>query len=80
MSRRPARAASHQTSTSLLLKNESAEALRFQVTAFAWTNAIDGEMKLESDERHRVLSGALLDRAGPDAARARRDQRTCDDA
>lgn len=37
----------NETSTSLLLKNESAEALRFQVTAFAWTNAVDGEMKLE---------------------------------
>jgi fimbrial chaperone protein len=36
-----------QTSTSLLLKNESTEAIRFQVSAFAWTNAIDGEMKLE---------------------------------
>lgn len=37
----------NETSTSLVLKNESAEALRFQVTAFAWTNAIDGEMRLE---------------------------------
>jgi P pilus assembly chaperone PapD len=37
----------NETSTSLLLKNEAAEALRFQVTAFAWANAIDGEMKLE---------------------------------
>jgi fimbrial chaperone protein len=36
----------NQTSTSLLLKNESDEGLRFQVTAFVWTNAIDGEMKL----------------------------------
>jgi fimbrial chaperone protein len=35
-----------ETSTSLLLKNESAEAIRFQVTAFSWTNAPDGEMKL----------------------------------
>jgi fimbrial chaperone protein len=37
----------NEKSTSLLLKNESAEALRFQVTAFAWTNAIDGEMKVD---------------------------------
>ena len=37
----------NETSTSLLLKNESAEPLRFQVTAFTWTNAIDGEMRLE---------------------------------
>jgi fimbrial chaperone protein len=36
-----------QTSTSLLLKNESAEVIRFQVSAFSWTNAIDGEMTLE---------------------------------
>jgi fimbrial chaperone protein len=36
-----------QTSTSLLLKNESNETIRFQVSAFSWTNAIDGEMKLE---------------------------------
>lgn len=37
----------NETSTSLLLKNEASEALRFQVTAFTWTNAIDGEMQLE---------------------------------
>jgi P pilus assembly chaperone PapD len=33
-----------QTSASLLLKNESAETIRFQVSAFTWANDAAGEM------------------------------------
>lgn len=37
----------NETSTSLLLKNESTVPIRFQVTAFSWTNDSDGQMQLD---------------------------------
>jgi P pilus assembly chaperone PapD len=36
-----------QTSASLVLRNEGAEALRFQITAFAWSNDADGHLVLQ---------------------------------
>src|SRR5262245_29898801 len=36
-----------ETSTSLLLKNESIQPIRFQVSAFTWTNDSDGQMQLD---------------------------------
>jgi fimbrial chaperone protein len=38
----------NETSTSLLLKNESTQPIRFQVSAFSWSNELDGQMKLET--------------------------------
>lgn len=39
-----------EQSTSLLLRNESAETLRFQITAFRWTNSDAGDMRLDATE------------------------------
>jgi fimbrial chaperone protein len=36
-----------QTSTSLVLRNEGPEALRFQVSAFAWSNDAEGQLVLQ---------------------------------
>jgi fimbrial chaperone protein len=36
-----------QTSTSLMLRNDGGESLRFQVSAFAWSNDRDGQMVLK---------------------------------
>jgi fimbrial chaperone protein len=38
--------ARNQTSTSLMLRNDGGETLRFQVSAFAWSNDRDGQMVL----------------------------------
>jgi fimbrial chaperone protein len=36
-----------QTSASLVLRNEGAEALRFQISAFGWSNDADGQIVLQ---------------------------------
>jgi fimbrial chaperone protein len=59
-----------ETSTSLLLKNESDEAIRFQVTAFSWTNATDGEMKV-APTRDIVFFPALFSIAPGQTRRVR---------
>jgi fimbrial chaperone protein len=40
--------ARNQTSTSLMLRNDGGETLRFQVSAFAWSNDRDGQMVLNA--------------------------------
>jgi P pilus assembly chaperone PapD len=59
-----------QTSTSLLLKNESADTIRFQVSAFSWANDAAGEMKLEPT-RDIVFFPALFSIASGQTRRVR---------
>ena len=60
------------SSTLLVVRNESPQPVRLQVSAVAWSQGLDGDMQVQPTEVFRVLPVALHARARPGLQGARR--------